>query len=175
VAAFLYKSLLILLYIFLAASVLSTAIGIPGNWILFGVACIIALVTHFSWISWPYLLLFLALAAAGEVVESFLGVAVVAKRGGSKLGAVGTFIGGFAGVIVGAPFIPPVGAVLLGFAGAFLGAVIGEYVAYKRLDTAVRVGFWALIGRALAIVVKVGLGCVIFWFILVRTWMQLSS
>lgn len=166
----LYKVLWILLYLFCALSLFVTVLGIPGIWILVAVALVIALVSHFTIITWPFLILCVALAALGEIVESFLGVAVVAKKGGGKSGIVGAFIGALLGAILGAPVVPPLGSICFGFVGAFAGAVAGEYISYRNLDSAVRIGFWAFLGRAMAIAVKFGLGLIIFWIIILKTW-----
>ena len=166
----LYKSLLILLYLFSLVVLLTTALGIPGNWILVGIALIIALVTHFTKMTWGYFLLCVGLAALGELIESLLGMILVAKKGGSRMGVFGTFVGGLVGVIVGAPYLPPVGGLLFGFLGAFLGAMFGEYLSYRNVDSAMRIGFWAFVGRFAAVMVKVALGCGIFWIIVTRTW-----
>jgi uncharacterized protein YqgC (DUF456 family) len=166
----LYKALWVLLYLFCAVCLFATMLGIPGIWVLVAVALIVALVSKFTIITWPFLILCIALALISEIVESFLGVAVVAKKGGGKLGILGTFIGALLGVILGAPVVPPLGAIVFGFVGAFVGAVVGEYYSYRNLDSAVRVGFWAFMGRALAIMVKFGLGVIIFWVIIAKTW-----
>jgi uncharacterized protein YqgC (DUF456 family) len=170
VLGILYKFLWILLYLFCALSLFATVFGIPGIWILVAVALIIALVSHFTIITWPFLILCVALAVAGELVESFLGLAVVAKKGGGRYGIAGAFIGSLLGVILGAPVVPPLGSIFFGFAGAFAGAVAGEYISYRNLDAAVRIGFWAFLGRALAITVKSGLGLIILWVIIIQTW-----
>ncbi|MBI4720346.1 MAG: DUF456 domain-containing protein [Chitinivibrionia bacterium] len=167
---YLHKLLLILLYLFCALSLFSMALGLPGIWVLVAVALIFALATHFTAITWFYLLLCVGLAVLGEIIESVLGVAVVAKKGGGRYGIFGTFLGGLLGVIAGAPLAPPFGSLVLGFAGSFAGAVAGEYIAYRKLESAVRVGYWAFLGRALAIVVKLGLGFAILWIIVVKTW-----
>jgi uncharacterized protein YqgC (DUF456 family) len=166
----LYKFLLILLYLFSIAVLLVTALGIPGNWILVGIALIIALVTKFTAMNWWYLILCVSLAALGELIESLLGLVLVAKKGGSKMGIFGTFLGGLCGVILGAPYFPPFGSLIFGFVGAFAGAMLGEYVTYKNMDAAMRIGFWAFVGRAAAIVSKVALGCGIVYIIIIRTW-----
>lgn len=166
----LYKFLWILLYLFCAVSLMATVLGIPGIWILVAAALIIALASHFTIITWPFLILCVALAIVSEIVESFLGVAVVAKKGGGKLGIVGTFIGALLGAILGVPVVPPLGSIFFGFVGAFAGAVAGEYISYRNIDSAVRIGFWAFLGRGMAIAVKFGLGLIVFWVIIVKTW-----
>lgn len=168
--AYIYKFLLVLLYLVLAVVLLSTSVGIPGNWILVAIAFIIALATHFTGLTWFYLALCLALAILGEVVEALLGTAVVAGKGGGRYGVIGTFVGGIAGAVLGAPYFIPVGSIVFGMAGAFAGAVAGEYIRYRSLDEAMRIGFWAFVGRVMAMFVKLGLGCGILFVIIWRTW-----
>jgi uncharacterized protein YqgC (DUF456 family) len=166
----LFKILFVLLYIVLTAVLLSTALGFPGNWILVGVAVVIALVSRFSGMTWGYLLLCAGLATLGEVIESTLGAVVVVRRGGTWWGVAGSVVGGFVGVILGAGIAPPFGSVALGFLGAFLGAVLGEYAKQRQLEPAMRIGFWSFVGRMLAIAAKLSVGCVVLWIIMVTTW-----
>ncbi|NIM19287.1 MAG: DUF456 family protein [Candidatus Latescibacteria bacterium] len=165
-----YKILLVLLYVFLACSLAANAIGIPGNWILVVVALIAGLVTHFTKMTWGFFLLCLGLALLGELIESLLGTLVVAKKGGGRWGIIGSFFGGLMGVIGGSAVVPPIGSVIFGFIGAFAGAVLGELAHYGNWDEALRIGFWSFLGRAMAIMGKVFVGCVIFWIIVTRTW-----
>ena len=116
------------------------------------------------------MLLCVGLAGFGELVESVLGAVVVAGRGGTRWGVIGSIIGGFLGVILGAGFIPPLGSVIFGFVGAFAGAVAGEMIKRPDVDKAMRVGFWAFVGRALAMMVKVAAGIGILWIVIVETW-----
>ena len=160
----------ILLYIVLAVTMLTTTIGLPGNWITVGAAALISIITGFKVITWPYLLLCVGLAGFGELVERVLGAVVVAKRGGTRYGVIGSIIGGFAGAILGAGFIPPLGSVLFGFVGAFGGAVAGELLKRGDIDPAMRIGFWAFVGRILAMMVKVAAGVGILWVIIAQTW-----
>lgn len=167
----LFKILLVLLYIVLSVVLLSTTLGFPGNWILVGIAVIIALVTRFTDMTWGYLLLCGGLATLGEVIESSLGAVMVVRRGGTWWGVVGSVVGGFAGVILGAGLIPPFGSLLLGLVGAFGGAVGGELIKQRRIEPAMRIGFWSFVGRMLAVAVKLAVGCVILWIIIATTWL----
>ncbi|MEE9270772.1 MAG: DUF456 domain-containing protein [Candidatus Krumholzibacteria bacterium] len=166
----LYKFLFVVLYIVLTVVLLSTAVGIPGNWILVGVALIVALISKFAAMTWPYLLLCVGLAVVGEVIEAVLGAVIVARRGGSKWGVIGSIAGGLAGVLLGAPVVPPLGSVIFGFAGAFTGAVLGELARDRQVEPALRIGFWSLVGKAASVAAKLSMGCVILWIIVTRTW-----
>ena len=164
------KTLLVIFYVILVLSLLANSIGVPGNWILIAAALITALVTKFSAISWGYLFLCLGLALLGEVIESLLGTLVVAGKGGSRRGIIGSFLGGLAGVIGGSAIVPPLGSVLFGFVGAFAGAVLGELTGKDDFESAFRVGFWSFLGRVMAMMAKMSVGCVILWIIVSRTW-----
>jgi uncharacterized protein YqgC (DUF456 family) len=170
VQAVLIKALLVLFYVYLLAALFLNVNGLPGNWGLVGTALIIKLVPYFDSFTWVYFFVVLGLAIVAEVIESFLGLVVVAKKGGSRWGVLGSFVGGIAGVILGAAFIPPVGSVLFGLAGAFAGAVLGEYLNEQKTETALKVGFWSFVGRSLAIMGKVAAGACIVWILIVKTW-----
>jgi uncharacterized protein YqgC (DUF456 family) len=166
----LHKTLLVLLYTGLGLSLLSTIIGLPGNWILVVAALVTGLATGFAKLTVTHFLMCVGFAVLAEVIESLLGVVIIAKRGGSKLGMLGSIVGGFAGVLLGAGLVPPVGGVILGFIGAFLGAVFGELLHNPDMEIAFRVGFWSFIGRMTAVAAKLSCGCVIFWILVTATW-----
>ena len=167
---YLYKILLVIFYVVLAGVAVLTTVGLPGNWMLVGIAFIVGLITRFTGMTWGYLLLCVGLATIGEIVEAVLGAVVVARRGGSRWGVIGSIVGGFAGVIWGAPVAPPIGSLVFGFVGAFLGAVLGEVYKQREMGPALKIGFWSFVGKVLAITVKLGAGCVIFWIIVTTTW-----
>ena len=169
-AVVIYKILFVLLYILLGLVLLTTTVGLPGNWILVGVALIIGLITGFEDMSWWMLGLCAGVAVVGEVIESISGALFVAKRGGSKWGVIGTIVGGIAGVVLGSSIVPPLGSVVLGFAGAFAGAVLGEYIRNRDMDSALHVGMGSFFGRVTAVAAKLAAGTVILWVIVTTTW-----
>lgn len=166
----LFKTLFVLLYIVLGLVLVSTTLGFPGNWVLVAVAVLIALLSGFDGMTWGYLLVCVSLAVLGEIIESVLGLVIVARRGGGRWGILGSFVGGLVGVVLGAGVVPPLGSVVLGFAGAFAGAVAGEYYAQRRMEPAVRIGFWSFVGRMAAVAGKMLVGCGILWIIVRTTW-----
>jgi hypothetical protein len=111
-----------------------------------------------------------ALLAVGEVVEAFLGTAVVLKKGASKWGAVGAFAGGIIGAILGTSVIPVIGSVIFGLLGAFAGAVLAEYIQYQKMDDAMQTGFWAFIGKLSAYFIKAALAMGVLAIFIVRSW-----
>lgn len=166
----LYKALLVLFYVYLVGALALNVVGLPGNWVLVATAAVVALVPGFGELTWTWFFVVLGLAVLAEAIESLLGLVVVARKGGTRWGVAGSFLGGVAGVVAGSAVAPPLGGVVLGFVGAFAGAVAGEYLRERRADRAMRVGFWAFAGRSLALVGKIACGAGIVWILVAKTW-----
>ncbi|MFA4948076.1 MAG: DUF456 domain-containing protein [Candidatus Krumholzibacteriia bacterium] len=144
--------------------------GVAGSWITLAAITVYAAATRFSDVGWKMLLVMAGITAAGEIVESLLGVLYVARKGATKWGVLGAFVGGLAGAAVGTAIIPLAGSILFGFLGAFAGAVASEYAYYRSLDRALRTGFFAFIGKLLAMLVKFALALVVLALFIYRTW-----
>ncbi|QDV53349.1 DUF456 domain-containing protein [Gimesia fumaroli] len=145
---------------------------VPGNWIM---VLLSALFYAFmpgqenSGISLTVLLIAVALAGLGELVEMLGGSAGAAKKGASRramiLSLLGTFFLSVIGAMVGTPFLPPfgtvLGAVLGGSVGAYIGAYLGEV--WKGNETVDRyeIGRAAFVGRILGVVGKMAIGVII--------------
>lgn len=155
---FLVISAQVLFLAIAAAVLLLHAVGLPANWILLGLALVYALVTGLAPLGWWTLLVLLALAAAAEALEFFVGVGYTAKRGATRWGVGGAFVGGIAGALGCATLVPPLGALLGAFLGAFLGAVALEYIAWQRLDIALRSGRAAFFGKVFGALIKTMFG-----------------
>lgn len=123
--------------------ILAAAIGyyflVPGGMSLFTLICLGAL----------FLL--------GEALEWVLTARFTKKYGGSRRAGWGAILGGMIGAFVGVP-IPIIGSVIGAFVGAFIGAFALEYTRHGEHGTATRVAWGALIGRAAAAAMKVGIG-----------------
>jgi len=145
-------------------------VGVPGSWIALAAIVVYAFATRFADVGWAALLVMGGIAVAGEIVESFLGIVYVARMGATKWGVLGAFVGGLAGAILGTMIIPFAGTIVFGFVGAFGGAVLCEYLYYRSLDRALRTGFFAFMGKLLAMLVKFGLALVILALFIYRTW-----
>ena len=159
----------VLLYLFLVGLLALTVLGLAGNWFIVATALIVKL-TGWGTMSWWWFGIIVALAALGEIIESLLGLVVVVKKGGTRWGVVGSFIGGLLGVFLGAGVMPPIGSVLFGFFGAFAGAALGEYLRNQQVEEALRVGMWSFVGRTLATMGKVAAGIGMIWIIVAQTW-----
>ncbi len=162
---------LVLFYILLFILYVTIFLGIPGGWIALAAIVIFDLATGFSTVGWVLLVVMIAIATLGEIIESFFGLVYVAQRGATKWGVLGAFVGGLAGAVGGGFVLPFIGSILLGLAGAFAGAVLFEYVYYRSLDRALQTGFSAFIGKLAAMFVKFALGLVVFGIFIYRSWM----
>lgn len=122
--------------------------GVPGVMAVFGGMLLAAWIDGFTRIGWPTVVLLgvlTALAFAADIVGSLLGAQRVgASRralAGAALGTLAALPFGLAGLVL----------------GPFVGAVVGEWLARRRLDVAARVGIATWIGLALGSLAKLAL------------------
>ncbi len=161
---------LVVLYVALFLLNVLIFAGVPGSWITLGAIAIYAAATRFSDVGWKMFIIMAGITAVGEIVESLLGVVYVARKGATKWGVLGAFVGGLAGAVFGTAIIPLAGSILFGFIGAFAGAVVSEYIVYRSLDRALRTGFFAFSGKLLAMLAKFALAIVVLALFIYRTW-----
>jgi uncharacterized protein YqgC (DUF456 family) len=161
---------LVLFYLVLLLIDMLIFIGLPGSWIALAAIVAYGIATRFSPLGWKLLLVMAAIGGVGEIVESLLGIVYVARKGATKWGVLGAFAGGIAGAIAGTMIVPLVGSIAFGFVGAFVGAVACEYAYYRSLDRALRTGFFAFIGKLLAMLAKFALALVVLGLFIYRTW-----
>jgi len=135
-------------------------LGLPGLWIMVLGVLGYGWLTEFRTVGVVTIGVVVALAAVGEIVEAWLGFRITRRYGGSTRAAWGALVGGIVGAVVGVP-IPVVGSVVGAFVGSFAGAAIFEYTHSSKVGGATRAGWGAVVGRAAAAAVKVGLGIVI--------------
>lgn len=161
---------LVVFYVALLGFNLTIFVGLPGGWIALAAVFLYDLANGFSTLGWVILLIMLGIAAAGEVIESLLGLVYVARKGATKWGVIGAFVGGITGAVTGSLVFPFLGSIAFGLAGAFAGAVFFEYIYYKSLDRALQTGFFAFIGKLWAMLVKFSLGLLILGIFVYRSW-----
>ena len=134
-------------------------LGLPGLWlIVLGIAGY-GWLTDFQTITAGFVALVVVLAGLGEAVEAWIGFGFAQRYGGSRRAGWGALAGGLAGALIGVP-VPLIGSVIGGFVGAFVGAAIFEYTNARQSDVAARAGWGAVLGRAAAAAIKMGLGVV---------------
>jgi uncharacterized protein len=130
--------------------------GLPGTWIIAAAALGYQLLVPGS-ISMITVGAVIVLALVGEFLEFSLTAKYTKKYGGSRRASWGAVIGGMIGAFIGVP-VPLVGPVIGAFAGAFVGAFVGEFSRAGEGGAATRVATGALIGRAVAAAMKIGIG-----------------
>jgi uncharacterized protein len=150
-------------FLIIAASVVGLLLipfGLPGLWVMVLAVLGYGWLTEFRTVSVGLILLVMGLALVGEVVEAWLGFRMARRYGGSSRAGWGALVGGLAGAVIGVP-VPFIGSVIGGFVGAFVGATLFEYTRARHSEGAVMAGWGAVLGRAAAAAVKMGLGVVI--------------
>jgi uncharacterized protein len=143
-----------------AASVIGLLLipfGLPGLWVILAGIIGYGWITNFRTLSTGFLILAIALALLGEVLESWVGFRFAKRYGGSSRAGWGALVGGLVGAVVGVP-LPVIGSVIGGFVGAFVGAAVFEYTKARQAQGSVRAGWGAVLGRAAAVTIKMGLG-----------------
>lgn len=145
---------LVLFYILLLILNVTIFLGVPGGWIAFGAVAVYDIATRFSTVGWKWLVVMAVVLLVGEIIESLLGIVYVSRKGASRWGVLGTFIGGIVGAIGGSFIVPFIGSIIFGLIGAFVLAVLFEYVRYRSRNRALQTGFFAFIGKLSAMFVK---------------------
>jgi uncharacterized protein YqgC (DUF456 family) len=155
-----------LLCIALICALLLIPLGLPGTWLMVASAIVYRLAEPGSRIGAVTLGGIAALALVAEIAEFGLAARFTKRFGGSRRAGWGAVIGGFVGVVVGVP-LPVVGSVVGGLLGSFAGALIGELETGSHHHIAVRAATGAMLGRAAAAAMKVGIGVVIAVWVVV--------
>jgi uncharacterized protein YqgC (DUF456 family) len=158
--------LVVVLHVAVLAGLLAVVLGLSGNFILLGIALVVAWIGGFEHLTLAYLIGFLVLAVFGEIVEALLGVVAAKGFGASRWGMIGTFIGGIAGAALGTGVLPVVGSILGAFLGAFVGAFVGELLGGKGTLLGARAGFGAFLGKVAATSFKLVIGFMIAFYTL---------
>ncbi len=139
------------------ASLFLIPLGLPGVWIM--IAILLFGVVGGMVSPWIFLLL-LILAGLAEVLEFFAVDRMTARYGGTKRTFWGAVVGGLAGAIIGTP-VPVVGSLIGALLGTILGAFLLTWLHTGHTAGSARASWGALLGRAVAVGLKVFVGLVI--------------
>jgi uncharacterized protein len=165
------------------ATVVAWAVGIlglPGNWIIVGIAGACWWLVEPSSrlaVSTAVLVTLILFAVVGELIEFAAGALGVQRLGGSRrstwLALLGSIMGAIVGFVVGSgvPIIGNVIASVVGSAlGAFVGSIYGERSLGKPWEHSLQVGSAAFFGRVLGTAAKMFCGTVIALIFLAALW-----
>lgn len=163
----------ILMFVLSFLAVLIGILGLPGNFVPVLVALIAVLAGDGTAFNWTWFIIFLLIAASGEVVDQVTGILGAKKSGASRAGMFGAAIGGIAGGIIGTAILPVIGSIIGVFLGCFALTFAFEYFFSERsAEESRNAGMGALAGKAAATAYKFIVGFVLlvlmawrFWFI----------
>ncbi|HET8798024.1 MAG TPA: DUF456 domain-containing protein [Thermoanaerobaculia bacterium] len=150
----------LLLTLVLVFSLVLIALGLPGLWVMIASAVVYNITTGTGAIGWFTLVAVTVIAVIAEIIEFTMSARYARKYGGSRRAGWGAMLGGIVGAFVGVP-VPIVGPLIGAFVGSFIGALAGELTTGASKTDSARVATGALIGRAVATAMKMGVGCAI--------------
>ncbi len=151
----------VIFFLFLLVSffgLISHVFGLPGNYIILGASILLAWYGGFHDVTVTVLFVLTALALLGELIEFVLGIYGAKKYKASNKAIIGSIVFGIAGGIMGLPFFLGIGAVIGAFIGAFVGAFLVDLFIQKKLDSAMKSGWGAFLGRMGGSISKGALG-----------------
>jgi uncharacterized protein YqgC (DUF456 family) len=132
-------------------------LGLPGVWLMIA----ILFVGVFGGLVSPWIFVALVLLAGIAEVLEFVAVGRMTSRyGGSSRTFWGAVVGGLAGALVGTP-IPVVGSLVGALLGTIAGAFLLTWHQTGHAAGSARASWGALLGRAVAIGLKVFVGLII--------------
>jgi hypothetical protein len=150
----------LLLAVVLLLALLMIPVGLPGTWMMILAGIAHSYLVPGSDIGAVTIIGTLMIALLAELLDFTVSARYTRKYGGSKRGAWGAIAGGLVGAVVGVP-VPVIGSVIGAIAGSFAGALVAEYTRGAGHGEAARSATGAAIGRAAAMGLKAGAGCVI--------------
>lgn len=159
----------LLLAVALVGGLLLIPLGLPGLWLMVGAALLYSYANPSAISIWTIGAL-TVLAVIAELIELALSGRYARKYGGSRRAGWGAILGGIVGAFAWTP-LPVIGPMIGAFAGAFVGAGVAEMTRGTAVGGATRVATGALLGRIVAVAMKVGIGLVLAVWILLALWL----
>ncbi|WP_027876546.1 DUF456 domain-containing protein [Meiothermus cerbereus] len=111
---------------------------VPAGFVIVGMAFLHELLVGFGEISLPIWIALAVLTLLSSLVDNIAGAMGARHFGGSRQGVWGAFLGGILGIFV----LPPLGLFLMPFVGAY----VGELVAGRSPENALRGAWGAVLG-----------------------------
>lgn len=135
---------------------------LPANWVLLGGVILWGWAHPELQLGIGFYLLLAGIALLGEAIEFASQYIGGKKYGATGKGNLGAFIGAILGAITCAPLFFGLGAVLGAVGGAYFGCFLFERIHGRETGEAWRAAKGAMLGRVLGLIVKIGLGGVMF-------------
>ena len=134
-----------------------TAIGLPGNWLIFITALCYGYLQNFVHINTMILLGLFGAVVIGELVEFVAGSLGAKKENASRSAIIAAFIGGIVGGIIGTGIMPGLGSIAGAVGASFIAGYAAEYWVTGNKEKATRVAKSIIIGQALGLIVKLAI------------------
>lgn len=151
---------LLVLFAACLGALASLVLGLPGTFLLVGIALLYGWATDFTTVQWSTIGWLTLLALIGEGIELAAGSVAAAGARPSRRVTVGALLGAIAGAIAGTPLLFGLGSLLGALAGAFAGAAIAVRSQGGTMEESITTGLAAMKGRLLGFVVKAALAVV---------------
>lgn len=149
-------------------------LGLPGNWVIFGLALVWSIFSGAAF-GGQFFALLLVLAVLGEIMEFAAGHFGGKRFGGTGKGSLGGIIGALVLGIMCAPVLFGLGALLGALAGGFLGSFIFEKYNGMETPRAARAAFGTMIGRFGGFLAKLGVGIAMTALSASRIWQSIGQ
>ena len=154
----------LLIVIITVVGIALTAIGLPGNWLIFFTALSYGYWENFAHLDSTVLLLLFGVLLVGELAEFVAGSLGAKRENASRTAILAAFIGGIAGGVIGTGIMPGIGSIAGAVGGSFAAGYFAEYTVTGNKEKAARVAKSIVIGQALGLLFKlaVAVGMVVF-------------
>jgi uncharacterized protein YqgC (DUF456 family) len=153
--------LLVGLILVAVIGIILAAFQLPGTWLILLTAALYDWRSGWHEIGWKWLTALAVIAAVAELCDTLAGVIMAKRAGASRRAAIGSIIGGFAGMLMLSVPLPVIGTIVGGLIGCFAGALLGELSLHDNVMTGARVGLFATLGRLLGLMVKTAAAVVV--------------
>ena len=154
----------VLYIVFAITGIFCIFIGLPGNFLILLFSSLLAWYFKFEVIRINIIILLVALAILGELLELLIGIIGSKKKKASTSAIVGSIAFSIIGAILFAPILFGFGAIIGAFLGAFFGAFIVEFIKKRDISQAMDSGKGAFLGKLGGVLVKTVIG-----FIMITT------
>ncbi|HEX6988658.1 MAG TPA: DUF456 family protein [Bacillota bacterium] len=151
----------VLAIVLMVAGLIGTVVpALPGVALIFAGVLVHAWGTGFETVSGSFVLWMLGLTVFALAADYLSGTVMARRAGASRAGMLGAFIGGVAGTLI----FGPLGLVL----GPLLGAFAGELIDGKAVERAAQIGWRAVVGVWIGMLLQIGLGLTMVTLWLIR-------
>lgn len=144
--------------------------GMPGNWLLAGLAAVWVWLHPLGEMSWWLVGVFVLLSAVAELAEFLLQTWSARRFGATGRGNWGGIIGAILGAILGAPLFLGLGALPGALIGAYAGCLLFEMLGDRPFAEAARAAKGAFFGKSLGLTLKLAMGMAMLVLSARRVW-----